>query len=327
MNIGPYSLKNNLILAPMAGITDRPFRKICRRFGASLAVSEMVASHPGLQTHRRTLLKADHSGEEAPRSVQIVGADPKHMAEAARFNEARGAQIIDINMGCPAKKVCSVAAGSALLTNEPLVKAILESVTAAVDIPVTLKIRTGWDAANRNALTIARIAEQAGIAALTIHGRTRACGFTGSAEYDTVHAVKSAVKIPIIVNGDIDSPQKTVKVLHYTGADAVMIGRAAQGRPWIFENIEHFIQTGVLPSLPPVKTISEIVLSHIDELYSFYGNETGVKIARKHIGWYCNRIGMLRTDLKLRLFNAEAPALQTALVEAAFAYFNTAGLS
>jgi tRNA-dihydrouridine synthase B len=327
MNIGPYSLKNNLVLAPMAGITDRPFRELCRHFGAGLAVSEMVTSNPGLLRHRRTLLKAEHHGEEAPRSVQILGADPRQMAAAARYNAARGAQIIDINMGCPAKKVCSVAAGSALLKNEALVKAILESVAGAVDVPVTLKIRTGWDGANRNALSIAKIAEQAGIAALAIHGRTRACGFSGTAEYETLREVKKSVTIPVIANGDIDSPQKARTVLQHTGADAVMIGRAAQGRPWIFKDIEHFLKHGVQLAPPPLTQIREIVLAHLDKLYSFYGHESGVKIARKHIGWYCNAIGPLQATLKHQLYHADQPARQRALVEAAFAFFNTAGIA
>jgi tRNA-dihydrouridine synthase B len=327
MNIGPYSLRNNLVLAPMAGITDRPFRELCRQYGAGLTVSEMVTSNPALQTHPRTLLKTDHYGEEGPRSVQILGAEPKYMAEAARFNAQRGAQIIDINMGCPAKKVCSVAAGSALLKNESLVKAILESVVDAVDIPVTLKIRTGWDTANRNALKIAKIAELAGIAALTIHGRTRACGFAGDAEYETLREVKNSVTIPVIANGDIDSAQKARTVLNLTGADAVMIGRAAQGRPWIFNDIEHFMQHGVHPNPPPLAQIREIVLAHLVKLYSFYGNESGVRIARKHIGWYFNRIGQLQDTLKNQLFHADEPARQLALVTDAFAFFNTAGIA
>jgi tRNA-dihydrouridine synthase B len=325
MRIGPYTLKNNLMLAPMAGITDRPFRELCRQYGAGLAISEMVTSKPELRAHHRTLLKTDHRGEEGPLSVQILGADPKQMAEAARLNVERGAQIIDINMGCPAKKICSVAAGSALLKNEPLVQSILESVTAAVNVPVTLKIRTGWDTVNRNACTIAKIAEQAGIAALAIHGRTRACGFSGNAEYETIRAVKNAVSIPLIVNGDIDSPQKALDVLRYTDADAVMIGRAAQGRPWIFQAIEHYLQTGLQPAMPHITQIREVVLSHLDKLYGFYGNESGVKIARKHIGWYFSHIGPLQTAIRQRLFHAGNPAQQYALVDTAFASFITSG--
>lgn len=327
MNIGPYSLKNNLILAPMAGITDRPFRELCRHYGAGLAVSEMVTSKPELLANRRTLLKADHHGEEHPCAVQILGADPKQMANAARFNAERGAQIIDINMGCPAKKVCNVAAGSALLKNEALVKNILENVVDAVDIPVTLKIRTGWDTANRNALRIAELAEHSGIAALTIHGRTRACGFNGNAEYETIREVKKAVSIPVIANGDIDSAPKALAVLQHTGADAIMIGRAAQGCPWIFDEVRHFIQHGVQPAPLPLLHIREIVLTHLDKLYSFYGKQTGVRIARKHIRWYCNPLGELQAALKNQLFHADEPSRQLALVTDAFAFFNTAGIA
>ena len=237
MQIGSHVLNNQLILAPMAGITDQPFRVLCRQFGAGLAVSEMLASNPALRDNKRTLLKANHTGENGLRSVQILGTDPAQMADAALFNQARGADIIDINMGCPAKKVCAVAAGSALLKNEDLVAKILDAVVKAVDIPVTLKIRTGWDAENRNAIKIAQLAESIGIAALTIHGRTRACKFNGEAEYDTIQQVKQNVSIPIIANGDITSPEKAAFVLNYTGADAVMIGRGAQGKPWIFQQI------------------------------------------------------------------------------------------
>ncbi|HEY8219413.1 MAG TPA: tRNA dihydrouridine synthase DusB, partial [Methylobacter sp.] len=241
MQIGPYQLKNNLILAPMAGVSDRPFRELCKQFGAGLTVSEMVASNPALSRHKRTLLKTDHSGETGIRSVQILGTDPGQMADAAKLNAQKGAQIIDINMGCPAKKVCSVAAGSALLRDEALVKRILDAVVNAVDIPVTLKIRTGWDLHSRNAVEIAQIAENAGIAALTIHGRTRACKFDGQAEHETLKKVKQTISIPVIANGDIDSPEQAQFVLHSTGADAIMIGRAAQGNPWLFSQISHFI--------------------------------------------------------------------------------------
>jgi len=241
MQIGSYQLSNNLVLAPMAGISDRPFRGICKEFGAGLAVSEMVASNPALRDHKRTLLKADHEGEAGLRSVQILGTDPKLMADAAIYNVQRGAQIIDINMGCPAKKVCAVAAGSALLRDADLVKKILDAVVNAVDVPVTLKIRTGWDVLNRNAVDIAKIAESSGIAALTVHGRTRACKFEGQAEYETIKRVKQAVSIPVIANGDIDSAAKAQFVLDVTGADALMIGRAAQGNPWLFKEIDTFI--------------------------------------------------------------------------------------
>jgi len=287
MQIGPYKLENNLILAPMAGVTDRPFRLLCREMGAGLAVSEMITSKKHLWGSKKTQLRLDHKGEGSPRSVQIAGTDPQQMAEAARFNIDNGAQIIDINMGCPAKKVCSVAAGSALLKDEALVSRILESVVAAVDAPVTLKIRTGWNQQNRNAVNIAKIAESSGIQALAIHGRTRECAFKGEAEYDTIAEVKSSIKIPVIVNGDIDSPEKAVMVLEQTNADAVMIGRAAQGRPWIFKEINYYLKHGKhLPVLQQnVKNC--ILLNHLEALYDFYGEEMGVRIARKHIAWYC----------------------------------------
>jgi tRNA-dihydrouridine synthase B len=250
MHIGPYQLDNPLILAPMAGVTDRPFRLLCREMGAAMAVSEMVTSNKHLWHTRKTQLRLDHKGETTPRSVQIAGTDPLQMAEAAQFNVTNGAQIIDINMGCPAKKVCSVMAGSALLRDESLVDKILSSVVNAVDVPVTLKIRTGWDPQNRNAVQIAKIAEDAGIQALAVHGRTRACAFKGDAEYDTISAIKSQVNIPVIANGDIDSPEKTAHILKLTGADAVMIGRAAQGRPWIFREILHYLEHGETLAAP-----------------------------------------------------------------------------
>ncbi len=289
MRIGPYTLANRLVLAPMAGVTDRPFRQLCKRLGAGLAVSEMVSSNSLLWGSEKTRRRANHDGENEPRSVQIVGSDPAMMAQAARYNADNGAQLIDINMGCPAKKICNVAAGSALLRDETLVGQILDSVVAAVDIPVTLKIRTGWDTANRNGVIIARIAEQAGIQSLAVHGRTRACGYTGDAEYDTIAAIKNAVNIPVIANGDIDTPEKAAFVLERTGADAVMIGRAAQGRPWIFGIIDHFLRTGVKLDDPPVTEIRDIMLEHLRNLYDFYGEHTGVLIARKHISWYSKR--------------------------------------
>ncbi|KAF0191990.1 MAG: tRNA-dihydrouridine synthase B [Gammaproteobacteria bacterium] len=289
MRIGPYTLANRLVLAPMAGVTDRPFRQLCKRLGAGLAVSEMVSSNSLLWGSEKTRRRANHDGENEPRSVQIVGSDPAMMAQAARYNADNGAQLIDINMGCPAKKICNVAAGSALLRDETLVGQILDSVVAAVDIPVTLKIRTGWDTANRNGVIIARIAEQAGIQSLAVHGRTRACGYTGDAEYDTIAAIKNAVNIPVIANGDIDTPEKAAFVLGRTGADAVMIGRAAQGRPWIFGIIDHFLRTGVKLDDPPVTEIRDIMLEHLCNLYDFYGEHTGVLIARKHISWYSKR--------------------------------------
>ncbi len=286
MIIGKHKLKNNIILAPMAGVTDRPFRVLCKKFGAGLAVSEMVTSNSLLYGSEKTLRRANHDGEVAPISVQIAGADPDMMAKAAQYNMNRGAQIIDINMGCPAKKICNVMAGSALLKEEKLVRKILESVVSAVDIPVTLKIRTGWDKDNRNAVTIAKIAEDAGIQALTMHGRTRACLYMGDAEYDTIALVKKKIKIPLIANGDITTPEKAKFVLEYTGADAVMIGRAAQGRPWIFREIEHYLKTGTYLTRPTNDEIHETTIEHVKDLYKFYGDNKGLRIARKHISWY-----------------------------------------
>ncbi len=286
MRIGPYQLKNNLIVAPMAGVTDRPFRMLCKSMGAGMAVSEMVSSNSLLYGSEKTKRRANHDGEVDPISVQIVGADPKMLAQAARYNVDEGAQIIDINMGCPAKKICNVMAGSALLQNEMLVAEILEAVVKAVAVPVTLKIRTGWDKQNRNAVRIAQIAEASGIQALSIHGRTRACAYTGEAEYDTITAVKANVKIPVIANGDITTPEKARAVLQQTGADAVMIGRAAQGRPWIFREIEHFINTGTHLAAPAVDEVQRVLLKHVYDLYAFYGEHTGLRVARKHISWY-----------------------------------------
>jgi tRNA-dihydrouridine synthase B len=270
----------------MAGVTDRPFRMLCKRFGAGLAVSEMVTSNSLLYGSAKTLRRANHEGEVEPISVQIAGADPKMMAEAARHNVDNGAQIIDINMGCPAKKICNVMAGSALLKDEPLVAQILKAVVSAVDVPVTLKIRTGWDKQNRNAVAVAKMAEDIGVQALAMHGRTRACLYHGEAEYDTIAAVKQAIKIPLIANGDITSPEKAKFVLDYTKADAVMIGRAAQGRPWIFREIEHYLNTGEHLLAPAVSEIHEVMLQHLHDLYAFYGELTGMRVARKHISWY-----------------------------------------
>ena len=286
MRIGPYHLKNNLIVAPMAGVTDRPFRMLCKSMGAGMAVSEMVSSNSLLYGSEKTKRRANHDGEVDPISVQIVGADPKMLARAAQYNVDEGAQIIDINMGCPAKKICNVMAGSALLQDEALVARILEAVVGAVAVPVTLKIRTGWDKQNRNAIRIAQIAEASGIQALAIHGRTRACAYTGDAEYDTITAVKANVNIPVIANGDITTPEKARYVLQQTGADAVMIGRAAQGRPWLFREIEHFIKTGTHLPAPQVDEVHRVLLKHVYELYSFYGEHTGLRVARKHISWY-----------------------------------------
>jgi tRNA-dihydrouridine synthase B len=270
----------------MAGVTDRPFRQLCRAHGAGLAVSEMVSSNSLLWASEKTLRRIDHAGEAAPVSVQIAGADPVMMAEAARFNVDHGAQIIDINMGCPAKKVCNVMAGSALLQDEALVGRILEAVVRAVGVPVTLKIRTGWDSQHRNGLAVARIAEQAGIQALAIHGRTRACGYRGTAEHDTARAIKAAVSIPVIANGDITSPEAALAVLRHTGADAVMIGRAAQGRPWIFREISHYLATGRCLPPPSPAMIGDILTGHLENLYAFYGEYTGVRVARRHLAWY-----------------------------------------
>ena len=287
MEFAGFTLRNNLFVAPMAGVTDRPFRQLCKKLGAGLAVSEMVTSNSLLYGSAKTRRRANHDGEVEPISVQIAGADPKMMAEAAKHNVDNGAQIIDINMGCPAKKVCNVMAGSALMQDEALVARILEAVVGAVpDTPVTLKFRTGWNHENKNAPTIARIAEDAGIRAVAIHGRTRSDQYRGNAEYDTIALVKSQLKIPVIANGDITTPQKAKFVLDYTKADGVMIGRAAQGRPWLFREIEHYLKTGELMPAPKVEEIHRILKEHLVDLYAFYGEDSGVKIARKHISWY-----------------------------------------
>lgn len=286
VQIGNIPLRNNLIVAPMAGVTDRPFRQLCKRLGAGMAVSEMVASDCRLWATEKSLRRGDHTGEVDPIVVQIAGAAPEMMADAARYNVDKGAHIIDINMGCPAKKVCKVDAGSALMRDELLVARILEAVVNAVPVPVTLKIRTGWDRENKNALTIARIAERCGIQSLAVHGRTRSDLYEGAAEYDTIRAVKQNVKIPVIANGDIDSPEKARFVLADTGCDAVMIGRAAQGRPWIFREIAHYLQTGRHLAAPTNEEIHAIASRHLMELHAFYGEYKGVRIARKHIGWY-----------------------------------------
>jgi tRNA-dihydrouridine synthase B len=286
MYIGSYHLPSRVVLAPMAGVTDRPFRQLCKQLGAGLAVSEMVSSNSLLWGSEKTKRRANHEGEVEPRSVQIVGADPALMAEAAKFNVANGAQIIDINMGCPAKKICNVMAGSALLRDEALVADILTAVVNAVDVPVTLKIRTGWDKAHRNGVAIAKLAESIGIQALAVHGRTRACAYTGDAEYDTIAEIKHAIKIPVIANGDIRTPEKAKFVLDYTGADAVMVGRAAQGNPWIFREINHYLMTGNILPEPNVQEIRDTLLAHLHNLYHFYGEQTGVRVARKHLSWY-----------------------------------------
>jgi tRNA-dihydrouridine synthase B len=321
MRIGPHTLRNNLIVAPMAGVTDRPFRQLCKRMGAGMAVSEMVTSNSLLYGSEKTKRRANHEGEVAPISVQIAGADPEMMARAARHNVDNGAQIVDINMGCPAKKVCNVMAGSALLQNEPLVGRILEAVVKAVpEVPVTLKTRTGWDKSSKNALTVLRIAQESGIQALALHGRTRACGYTGSAEYDTVKAVKVEARIPIIANGDITTPEKAKFVLEHTGADAIMIGRAAMGRPWLFREIAHFLATGEHLPAPEVAEIHQILLEHLDELYRFYGEYTGVRMARKHISWYTKGLADSAS------FRHAMNSLETTKeqLEAANAFFNRA---
>ena len=302
MRIGKYQLDNNLILAPMAGVTDRPFRELCRKQGAGLAVSEMLSSNPRVWNSTKSKLRMDYHDESGIRSVQIAGAEPLAMANAARLTVQLGAQIVDINMGCPAKKVNKKKAGSALLPHPELVRAILESVVDAVDVPVTLKIRTGWDPENRNGLEIAQIAEQAGIQALSVHGRTRQCLFKGEAEYDTIKAIKESITIPVIANGDITSVEKAKYVLDHTGADAIMIGRGAQGAPWIFNEINHYLNTGQYAQRLAQMEITEILLNHVQALHGFYGDVMGPRIARKHVGWYLqeqDRLGNFK-----RKFNA-----------------------
>ncbi|TXK65046.1 tRNA dihydrouridine synthase DusB [Alkalisalibacterium limincola] len=286
MRIGEFQIQPRVILAPMAGVTDKPFRLLCKRLGAGLAVSEMTSANPCLWHTRKSLSRMDHVGEPDPISVQIAGTDPVAMAEAARFNVDHGAQIIDINMGCPAKKVCNAWAGSALMRDEALVGRIVSAVVAAVDVPVTLKIRTGWDSAHRNAPSIARIAQDSGIVALAVHGRTRDQLYKGEAEYDTIAAIKAALDIPVIANGDIDSPDKARAVLEHTGCDAVMVGRAAQGRPWILGEIAHHLATGEYLDPPSLEEVGRILLEHLQALHAFYGEQAGVRIARKHLGWY-----------------------------------------
>jgi tRNA-dihydrouridine synthase B len=285
MKIGAHQLRNGLFVAPMAGITDRPFRRIARRMGAGLAVSEMISSRPELRDSRKTRLRQDHAGEPGPISVQIAGGEPAMLAEAARYNAGLGADIIDINMGCPAKKVCNVQAGSALLEDEPLVARILHAVVSAAGVPVTLKIRTGPARERRNAVKIARLAEDAGIQALAIHGRSRACMFEGRAEYETIAEVKSRVRIPVIANGDVESAEDARRVLEMTGADGIMIGRAAQGRPWLFRSIARYLESGERLAAPQAPEIGALLAEHLAGLYDLYGAEQGVRVARKHIGW------------------------------------------
>ena len=286
MRIGRHMIDPPVVLAPMAGVTDKPFRQLCKRLGAGLAVSEMTTADPRLWTTRKSRQRMDHVGEPDPVSVQIAGYDPAMLAEAARYNVDHGAQLIDINMGCPAKKVCNVWSGSALLQDEALVARIVAAVVQAVEVPVTLKIRTGWNRDNRNGVRIAKIAEDAGIAALAVHGRTRADLYEGDAEYETIAAIKAAIRIPLFANGDVDSPEKARHVLEATNADAVMIGRAAQGRPWIFREIAHYLATGKTLAPPSPTAVRDILLGHLDDLYAFYGEQQGLRIARKHLGWY-----------------------------------------
>ncbi len=327
MEIGSYTLGNNLFLAPMVGVTDRPFRQLCKQFGAGMAVSEMVSSNSLLWGSEKTLRRTNHEGELEPRAVQIAGADPEMMANAARFNVERGAQLIDVNMGCPAKKVCNVMAGSALLQDPRLVARILEAVVRAVDVPVTLKIRTGWDPAHRNGVTIARIAEQCGIQLLAVHGRTRTCFFKGSAEYDTIRAITAAIRIPVVANGDINSPEKAEWVLRHTGVAGVMIGRAAQGRPWIFREIDHYLRTGRKHPPPTAQEVRDTLLRHLENLYAFYGEHTGIKVARKHISWYCK--GHPRGAMFRNVVNrVESAMAQMAMTRAFFdTHIQTTGLA
>ena len=316
MNIGPYKLSSPLILAPMAGVTDLPFRQLCRRMGAAFVVSEMVSSKPELRYSRKSQQRMVHQDETEPRSVQIVGTDPDEMAAAALFNVEHGAQIIDINMGCPAKKVCNVAAGSALLADEAKVAKILERVVNAVDVPVTLKIRTGTDPQSRNAINIAHIAENSGIQALSIHGRTRACKFNGEAEYQTIRDVKQQASIPVIANGDITSVLNAKYVMEFTGADAIMIARGAQGRPWIFREMKYFLETG--KRLAPIQhnELMLLVLEHLETIHRFYGEQQGVRIARKHIKWYLKDIA--NPALIKTLMQADTATQQLALMTAFF---------
>lgn len=317
VKIGAHTIRNKLVLAPMAGVTDRPFRQLCRRLGAGMTVSEMISANPQLRNTRKSRLRMDHHGEPGPIVVQIAGSEPEQLAESARFNVDNGAEIIDINMGCPKKKVCNKAAGSALLRDEKQVARILEKVVGSVAVPVTLKIRTGWDRQSNNAGVIAKIAEDAGIHALTVHGRSRACGFNGEAEFDTVAQIKSDCSIPVIANGDIDSVEKARAVLRQTGVDAIMIGRAAQGNPWIFSQIEYFLKHGVECSPPTRQEIHKVLKDHVRNLYAFYGEYSGVRIARKHISWYCKSMNGAES-FRSRINRAEDPSGQLQLIDAYF---------
>ncbi len=306
MQIGPYTLDNNLILAPMAGVTDRPSRQMCKRLGAGLVVSEMLSSNPQVWKSEKSKQRMDHAGESGLRSVQIAGADPVLMAEAAQFNVSNGAQIIDINMGCPAKKVNKKKAGSALLQFPNLVEEIIQSVVNAVDVPVTLKIRTGWDQDNRNGVEIAKIAQDNGIQSLAVHGRTKACMYKGEAEYETIRNIKRAVSIPVVANGDITCPRKAKYVLEQTNADALMIGRGAQGNPWIFREVNHFLKTGEMLPAPSITEVRSVLLEHVSNVHQFYGDFLGARIARKHVGWY------LADHDKDRLFRTRFNAIDEA---------------
>ena len=323
-SIGPYQLKNRLILAPMAGVTDRPFRQLCRKMGAGMAVSEMMAANPALRHTRKSKLRMNHHGEDSPVAVQIAGSEPDMLAEAARYNADHGAQIIDINMGCPAKKVCNKAAGSALLRDEILVGKILEAVVKAVSIPVTLKIRTGWDIAHRNGPAIARIAENSGIKALAVHGRTKACKFNGAAEYYTIARIKDCTTIPVIANGDINSPEQAQAVLSFTQADGLMIGRAAQGNPWIFREIDHFLETSQRLPKVPLAEIRKTMLEHVRSLHQFYGPQSGMRIARKHIGWYLAGAGEA-SALKNQFNNIDDASQQLNALHQLLEHFHTNG--
>jgi tRNA-dihydrouridine synthase B len=314
MRIGPYELSSSVVLAPMAGVTDRPFRQIARTFGAGLAASEMITSDVRLWTTKKTQLRMDHSGEPEPRVVQLAGADPEPLAEAARRNIDLGAQIIDINMGCPAKKVCNRLCGSALLTDETLVAKILSAVVAASSVPVTLKTRTGWSRDQRNGVRIAQLAESCGIAALSVHGRTREDFYEGEAEYETIREIRSRVKIPLFANGDIDSPQKARDVLDFTGATGVMLGRAAHGSPWIFRDVNYFLSHGKFAPALPLQKVRDTILAHLESLYAFYGEETGLRVARKHLGWYFEKL-QDAPDVRRELMAASTSASQFALSE------------
>ncbi len=312
VRIGPYVLPSAVVLAPMAGVTDRPFRVLCRSFGAGLAASEMISADTRLWNTSKSRHRMNHAGEPEPRVVQLAGADPAALAEAARLNVALGAQIIDLNMGCPAKKVCGKLCGSALLTDEALVARILEAVVRAVDVPVTLKIRTGWDRERRNGVNIACIAQASGIAALAVHGRTRADFYVGEAEYDTIRAIKARVRIPVFANGDVSSPEKAREVLDFTGADGVMIGRASHGAPWIFRAVNAIVGERNAPSPLLRADVRDIILAHLHSLYLFYGEDTGVRIARKHLGWYCEQLLEFPAQVRRELMGAATTAAQFA---------------